>query len=583
MGMARSGEQGVAAGEASLRAIDPAADGAPWPLAALEPLLAPLRGRQSPPTLVEFAPAALSRERLWADYLPRARIVAVRPAWPADPPPPDLAARLRRRGGSREDDALLGRILAEDQPDAVLDAGEGAVLPALAALFPPMPAGAPGLSAGRAAGGGPARACLAHAAALQANAPPPAPPAGSPPWLAALAALLARCATLIEAGPGLLALIRNDARLPEAYPARPLAELADRLRAAETGGPYHRLPAELHDCPEALRRRFAAEAGPPGREVPAFAGQVGLLEGAVVRGRGVVLTRRGALVEESLINAATDPMAAGLLKLEAGRRYLDPAGPLPPARRLAGAPRILLKQHWDDNYGHWLIESLPRLDLVARAGWLTPGARCLVQAEEGPMRRVYLDSLAFFGLGEDRVEFVSGAPVTVETLIYPTPLTRQPWRKAPCVAALLARFPAFAAGRLGPAMPEAPRRIFVTRDAGLGRRLVNQAEIAASLRRRGFAVVAPERLGFWEQVAVFSRAELVVGVLGAGMANLAFAPRGVACIALASEWMGDDFFYDLICHKAGRYVSLHGRATDPAQGMRADFTLDLDRLEALLP
>jgi hypothetical protein len=45
-------------------------------------------------------------------------------------------------------------------------------------------------------------------------------------------------------------------------------------------------------------------------------------------------------------------------------------------------------------------------------------------------------------------------------------------------------------------------------------------------------------------------------------------------LALTSETMQDDFFWDLICHKAGSYTSLHGKAIDPDAGMRSHFTLD---------
>jgi capsular polysaccharide biosynthesis protein len=581
----------------TLAAIDalhgpPSGAADPWPsLAALERLLARSRDRTTL-TLVEFAPASVSRERTWHAYFPRARIVAVRPAWPVEPPPADLAPRLLRRGGNQNDDDLLGRLLAPDRPDIVLDAGANPrwhQLAAIAALFPAMPAGGVYLVADRPTEGGetlpsgaaftPQR-CIRHAARLK-EADEAAAPGRSP--IEALAGLIARCSETILVEPGLLALRRNDLRVAEAYRTLPLAEAADRLREMETGGSYLRLPAEILDCPAWLMRRFEAAAAPPGREVPAFPGLVGMLRGAVVHGRGVVTTRRGALVQESLINAHQEASAAGLLKLEAGRRYLDPA-PRPPPRQLAGpSPRVLLKQAWDNNYGHWLVESLPRLALVERAGWLAPDSRCIVQEEAGPMRQVYLDSLAFFGIGEDRVDFTTGETVEVETLVYPAPLTRQPWAKAPCVVALLERFPEFAARRLAAAAPNAPERIFVARSPGHSRQLLNQDEVIELLRPRGFAVVAPERLGFWEQVATFSRAEIVVGVLGAGMANLVFAPPGVTCIALTTELMGDDFFYDIVCHKRGRYVSIHGKATDPRLGMSSDFTVETGRLAPYLP
>ena len=172
----------------------------------------------------------------------------------------------------------------------------------------------------------------------------------------------------------------------------------------------------------------------------------------------------------------------------------------------------------------------------------------------------------------ERIEETGIGAFRVEQRVYPLPLTRQPWLKAPRVIQELEGFTPLAR-RMGASAPAA-RRLFVGRGPGHGRQLLNQAEIVALAEAHGFTPVLPEQYGFWDQVALFSEAELVVGVLGAALSNLAFAPRGVTCLALAREFMGDDFFYDILCHKAGRYASVHGKAVAPEQGMGSDFTLD---------
>jgi capsular polysaccharide biosynthesis protein len=64
-------------------------------------------------------------------------------------------------------------------------------------------------------------------------------------------------------------------------------------------------------------------------------------------------------------------------------------------------------------------------------------------------------------------------------------------------------------------------RILIRRGARY-RRLVNEAEIEAALSARGFTCVATDDLTLDAQVALFSKARMVVGVAGAALANLVF-------------------------------------------------------------
>ena len=51
---------------------------------------------------------------------------------------------------------------------------------------------------------------------------------------------------------------------------------------------------------------------------------------------------------------------------------------------------------------------------------------------------------------------------------------------------------------------------------------------------------------------------------------------------MTTEFMQDDFFWDLIDHKDGRYISLHGTAAGANADCNADFSVDIGRFEKLL-
>lgn len=80
---------------------------------------------------------------------------------------------------------------------------------------------------------------------------------------------------------------------------------------------------------------------------------------------------------------------------------------------------------------------------------------------------------------------------------------------------------------------EAPaRRIYISRKFARARRVINEDEVMESLSRHGFECYHPENLSFRKQAALFSRAETVVSIHGAGLANVIFAPRAARVIEL---------------------------------------------------
>ena len=90
----------------------------------------------------------------------------------------------------------------------------------------------------------------------------------------------------------------------------------------------------------------------------------------------------------------------------------------------------------------------------------------------------------------------------------------------------------FTAGALGPPWvpPGERQRIFVSRALRRERRpFMNEDDCADVLARHGFRFVRPETLSFDEETELFASAEIVVGLHGAGLANLLFCPSpGVA-------------------------------------------------------
>jgi capsular polysaccharide biosynthesis protein len=93
--------------------------------------------------------------------------------------------------------------------------------------------------------------------------------------------------------------------------------------------------------------------------------------------------------------------------------------------------------------------------------------------------------------------------------------------------------------RLGALSPDAARpreaKIYIDRSGAPYRRLPNEAALIAALSARGFVPVRLEELSFAQQVALFRHASMVVGLHGAGLANIAFCSPGTVVYELVAE------------------------------------------------
>ena len=337
--------------------------------------------------------------------------------------------------------------------------------------------------------------------------------------------------------------------------------------------PYRRVAPILINAPEEIRQNVEGQKrlgviSPP-------SGRVGRVKEALVINRGIVLDQEHRIIKESLINYDN---------ADSFEKEVSPAYDSAVVSELfislpdKDGPYVIVKQTWDGNYGHWLIESLPRVETIHQQCGLS-GLSFVVSDNTSPaMRTVYKDSLAMMGISADRVlSLPDDKAYRMHEVIYPTPLTAQPWVKSPLAIGVLESLRKYA----DPSTAR-PEKLFVSRNGWGNRRLLNEEDVLAVIRQYGYVVVQPEQYSFAQQISIFSKARIIIGTLGAAISNLVFSPSGVKLLSLTTELMGDDFFWDLVSLKQGQYVSLHGKASEPEKGMHSDFVIDLtDLMRAL--
>ena len=256
---------------------------------------------------------------------------------------------------------------------------------------------------------------------------------------------------------------------------------------------------------------------------------------------------------------------------------------LPKPLQVDGTVVSLATRGGDRNYWHFLLEVLPRWAMVRQ---ILPGVD--VDAVFVPSALGYeRDLLAMAGIDSELVIPTGTTPaVRASRLLvpgYPNHRELQPRWLVDWVRQTFK--PVDTAGK--------PRRLFVTRGSGPNtRRLVEGPAIEAMLQERGFVTIDPGTMSVQEQIDHFAAAEEVVGIHGAALTNLVFAPAGVRVLEMFAPTYVKHCYWALLHNiPDSRYRYLLGRgepprAGRPMYGIQADIDLDpgqvAQALDALL-
>ena len=214
--------------------------------------------------------------------------------------------------------------------------------------------------------------------------------------------------------------------------------------------------------------------------------------------------------------------------------YLRPR--LPETTHLSGTTVSLASPASTRNYYHSLMDTLPRWALLSSTlPDVRPDHLVLSHRNRWDAELAALVGLDRFTL----VEPVKHLALDADTLLVPS-LSNQrnlapPWITEWLRAALP---PRDVAGR--------PRRLYVTRGTVPNtRRLVHEDELWPRLERMGFTRFDPGSVSVQEQIDHFAAAEVVVGVHGAALANLTFAPPGVRVLELFAPRYVDPGYWSI--------------------------------------
>ncbi|WP_174300512.1 DUF563 domain-containing protein [Caulobacter sp. S45] len=193
-----------------------------------------------------------------------------------------------------------------------------------------------------------------------------------------------------------------------------------------------------------------------------------------------------------------------------------------PGPKLQG-PALLLGGAPDLNYFHWLLSWFARLAIVELlAPELLLDSSLPVLIDSRAQREPFLAHLGSFGVTGDRLVWIDpDQDYEVEDAFLVT-LPSQNEYHPDVLRSLSARLIAsVGANRRGRRRP----RLWISREQlSPKRRVANMADLEGVLDSAGLERANLEHMSASEQIEMFAEAELVVGVHGAGLANMIFCP-----------------------------------------------------------
>lgn len=239
--------------------------------------------------------------------------------------------------------------------------------------------------------------------------------------------------------------------------------------------------------------------------------------------------------------------------------------------RLEGRSVSFLSLWASDNYCHFLLEAMPRIEVFLAAGHTWDDVdHVLFPSFDGHSASWVLDRLP---VPREKIRFVPfGEYVQCEELI----ATSHPGSPR-----IVPRWSAeFLRGLAGPQAGSPGRRIYIPRRA-TRRRLVNEPEIEQMLTDDfGFEIL--DGTGNSNEIASMHEANIVVGPHGAGLARTAFCRPDARLIELFSPHWVEPYYWSLAVAGGRHYSAVMGTASRRGQSMRAwatgvytDFRVDL--------
>lgn len=231
-----------------------------------------------------------------------------------------------------------------------------------------------------------------------------------------------------------------------------------------------------------------------------------------------------------------------------------------------------------DSYFHFVTDAVPRVKLLYQAGYsLNQFDHIIVNGARHNFQRDFLSAL---GIPGDKCIYLNeNSNLICENLVVPSPPAisgNPPGWACNFIRTLCANI-----------STEPRKRIYISRDDAIGRRVINEAEVVDFLKPMGFSKVSLTGMSLEAQAKLFAGAEVIVAPHGAGLTNLVFSTAGTKVIEFFSPHYINVCYWALSEECKILYGYLIGEGPRPKEENtqedgRANIQVSLDELSRLL-
>jgi capsular polysaccharide biosynthesis protein len=231
-----------------------------------------------------------------------------------------------------------------------------------------------------------------------------------------------------------------------------------------------------------------------------------------------------------------------------------------------------------EKYFHWMMDVLPRLELIERAGHILDSIDWFVC---NPLLYDYqFESLDLLGIPKEKfISLDSRSHFEFTELLVPS--------LAGTSGNMLRSNIDFIRSLWTPSTHKADRKLFISRSDAKYRHLINEQEGYQKLRQHGYEYTTLTGTSVMDQSKLFSAASEIVACHGAGLTNLAFCQSGTRVLELFAPQYVNPCYYSLSHWRDIQYAYLIGEGDRGAPGtdlhkIEADITADANQILSLM-
>lgn len=238
------------------------------------------------------------------------------------------------------------------------------------------------------------------------------------------------------------------------------------------------------------------------------------------------------------------------------------------------------------NYAHWLIDVLPRIELLKKAG-LFDSIDYFVVA--GAKYDFHLDSLEALGVKKEQLINADGRHfhICAKSLV----ATSHPRGQASMLIPqwVNAFFDDLFKTKIDVAqskLPEKFDKIYINRQDTSLRKVVNEDEVMELLESYGFKSFTMSEWSFFDKAKLFHNADYIVSIHSAGLGSLFFCKPHAKLLEIYSSGFVLTTYVNIALNQGMKYffriLKVDGGATDMKAGIVEDVKIDLEELKSLL-